>query len=140
MCWSRMITIICIITVPVVEEFGGDHDTCDEEAMDVERCDDDGGVEHLHLRSHEAIEVRIRDHEARRATICVLEDPLHVLFNANRGCTEPMEHCKPVDMVWSDPCNSITLITIATFGTIVVCTTCTACTAPLFFVFRNHSL
>ena len=114
--------------VPVIKEFGGDHDTCDEEAMDIEWCN--GEVE---LGSDKAIQVSVRGHEARRATIRVLKDPFHILLHTYGGCTEAVEYREPV-MVH----HMLIIITFVAFD--IAITIRAPASAPLFFVFRYHLL
>lgn len=53
----------------IVKKLGGDHDTCDEKAMDVQ-----GGDWNTGLLANEAIDVRISHHKARGAAVGVLEN------------------------------------------------------------------
>lgn len=71
----------------IVKKLGGDHDTCDEKAMDVQ-----GGDWNTGLLANEAIDVRISHHKARGAAVGVLENTLEILFDADVRSLEAMEH------------------------------------------------
>lgn len=73
----------------IVENFGGDHDAGDEEAVDVERDDERVGV-----AVDEAVYVDERHHEARRAAARVLVDPLHVLVQPYRRRPHAVERAQ----------------------------------------------
>lgn len=50
------------------------------------------GVEGKHgVFVHEAIQVNVGDDEARRAAVCILEDPLHVAAYGDGGATQAVE-------------------------------------------------
>lgn len=73
----------------IVENFGGDHDAGDEQAMDVERDDERVGV-----AVDEPVYVHERHHEARRAAARVLVDPLHVLVQPYRRRPHAVERAQ----------------------------------------------
>ncbi len=55
----------------IIQHFGGNHDTGDEQAVHVER-----GEEQVGLAMDKTVNKHISHHKARRATTCVLEDAL----------------------------------------------------------------
>jgi len=70
----------------VIHEFGSNHDTSDEQAMNVVRID---GQQWLPLRK--PIEINIGHNEARRTAIGILENPLQIALNWDCRRSEAME-------------------------------------------------
>uniref|UniRef100_A0A803P320 Uncharacterized protein n=1 Tax=Cannabis sativa TaxID=3483 RepID=A0A803P320_CANSA len=79
----------------IVHELGGDHDTGDEQAMNIKGVN---GQQWLTLSK--TIKINISNDEARRATIGVLEDPLKVGVDGNGGSGKAMEDRDLLGVEW----------------------------------------
>ena len=64
------------LNLHIIHELGGDHDTSNEQTMYIK-----GINRQQWLPLREPVKVDIGNNKARRATVCVLEDPLKVAMD-----------------------------------------------------------
>lgn len=71
----------------VVEDLGSDHDTGEQQSMDIEWAN-----ERVRVPVHQPIYVYVPHHETRGAAVGVLEDPLQVLGDADARSADSVEN------------------------------------------------
>lgn len=70
----------------VIHEFSSNHDTSDEQAMNIEGID-----RQRRLFLCEPVQINISNNETRRTTICILENSLKIALNSDCWASEAME-------------------------------------------------